>query len=29
LRKIMQTCIDEDFRQVRLAVESAKEVGNG
>ncbi|MDI9245538.1 biopolymer transporter ExbD [Marinobacter sp. CHS3-4] len=29
LRKIMQTCIDEDYRQVRLAVESAVEVANG
>ncbi|MDX1551603.1 MAG: biopolymer transporter ExbD [Marinobacter sp.] len=29
LRKIMQTCIDEDFRQVRLAVESAGEVSSG
>ena len=27
LRKIMQTCVDEDFRQVRLAVEG--EVRNG
>ncbi|AMQ87274.1 ExbD/TolR family protein [Marinobacter sp. LQ44] len=27
LRKIMQTCVDEDFRQVRLAVEA--EVRNG
>jgi len=29
LRKIMQTCVDEDYRQVRLAVESAPEVANG
>ncbi len=29
LRKIMQTCVDEDYRQVRLAVESRKEVTNG
>ncbi|MFO8140834.1 MAG: biopolymer transporter ExbD [Marinobacter sp.] len=27
LRKIMQSCVDEQFRQVRLAVEA--EVGNG
>jgi biopolymer transport protein ExbD len=29
LRKIMQTCVDEDYRQVRLAVESSGEVANG
>jgi biopolymer transport protein ExbD len=29
LRKIMQTCVDEDYRQVRLAVESAPEVAGG
>lgn len=29
LRKIMQTCVDEDYRRVRLAVESAPEVANG
>lgn len=29
LRKIMQTCIDEQFRQVKLAVESVAEVSNG
>ena len=29
LRKIMQTCVDEDYRQVRLAVESAPEVVSG
>ncbi|TGN41555.1 ExbD/TolR family protein [Marinobacter confluentis] len=29
LRKIMQTCVDENYRQVRLAVESAPEVASG
>ena len=29
LRKIMQTCVDEEYRQVRLAVESRGEVSNG
>lgn len=29
LRKIMQTCVAEDFRQVRLAVETVGEVVNG
>jgi len=29
LRKIMQTCVDQGYRQVKLAVESAGEVRNG
>ena len=29
LRKVMQSCVDQDYRQVRLAVESPGEVGNG
>ncbi len=29
LRKIMQTCVDEQYRRVRLAVESIGEVRNG
>lgn len=29
LRKIMQTCVDQEYRQVKLAVESVGEVRNG
>ncbi|MBS8239008.1 biopolymer transporter ExbD [Marinobacter lipolyticus] len=29
LRKIMQTCVDQQYRQVKLAVESAGEARNG
>ncbi|WP_166268393.1 ExbD/TolR family protein [Marinobacter caseinilyticus] len=29
LRKIMQTCVDQDYRQVHLAVEQSREVGRG
>ncbi|MDX1754917.1 MAG: biopolymer transporter ExbD [Marinobacter sp.] len=29
LRKIMQTCVNEHYRQVRLAVETQREVVNG
>ncbi|MGM0767493.1 MAG: ExbD/TolR family protein [Pseudomonadota bacterium] len=29
LRKIMQTCVDQDYRQVKLAVESAGDTRNG
>jgi len=29
LRKIMQTCVDQQFRQVRLAVENRGEVSDG
>ncbi|TNE83479.1 MAG: biopolymer transporter ExbD, partial [Gammaproteobacteria bacterium] len=29
LRKVMQTCVEAEYRQVRLAVEMAGEVHNG
>lgn len=29
LRKVMQTCVDQDYRQVRLAVEARQETRNG